>query len=276
MRYPYLVFNGQPNPFAKVIKQNLPETDKGVRAFNNWIWGLDNEANNWGVEYAMPSWLANVHNKYRGRCFLLGTGPSLLKQVELLPRLEKEYTFTCNRMAKFQEFKIRPFIHCVTEPQPFLEWGLDIVEVYNYPQAANKVACIWWPVKLPGWLWIPKAPEEIQIRWQGFHGLKEPLRPLPTGWASPLTIAQLAAWMGFTEFYFMGIDTTNVGQAWNPTTERATYPRNIRSICECFDRARMDIQMAGRKVYDCTPGGRINKEGILPYVELGDVLRDGA
>ena len=263
-----------PNPYKHLIKLDQIEADKGIRAFSNWLFGAENPDNNWGLEYLMPQWLEETHNKYSGRCFLMGTGPSLASQKALMSRLVGEYTFTCNRMALWNDLPFKPFVHCVTEPQPFLEWGIRIIPLYDYPGAQNKVACIWWPTSVPGWLWCPKAPEEIQIRWQGFYGLKQKFSPLPTGWASPLTIAQLAAWMGFREFYFLGIDTTDKGQAWDVEHGRTVFPRNTRSILECFERARIDIQLAGAKVYDCTPGGRVNQEGILQYVELGDVVKE--
>ena len=260
------------NPYAKIARESVADPSMALKAFSAWLWNGETPENNWDLEYAMPEWLQEIHNKYQGRCFLMGTGPSLAEQAALMPKLASEYVFTCNRMHLWKELGIRPFVHCVTEPQPFLEWGTNIAPIYDHPNAQNKVAVMWWPVRVPGWLWCPKAPEEIQIRWQGFYGMGEPFRPLPTGWASPLTISQLAAWMGFREFIFLGIDTTQQGQAWDPTNGRTLQARNIRSIMECFDRARVDIQRLGGVVYDCTPGGRINREGILPYRSLEDVL----
>ena len=260
------------NPYTAIAKSNEKPPDMALKAFSAWLWGGESPENNWGLDHEMPQWVQDIHNAYSGRCFLMGTGPSLASQVDLMPRMEKEYLFTCNRMKLWKDLKVRPFVHCVTEPQPFLEWGASIIPIYDHPNAQNKVGCTWWPIRVPGWLWLPKAPEEIQVRWQGFYGMKEPFRPIPTGWASPLTIAQLAAWMGFREFIFLGIDTTQQGQAWDATNGRTLQARNIRSILECFDRARIDIQLAGAKVWDATPGGRVNAEGILPYRDLAELL----
>ena len=161
-----------------------------------------------------------------------------------------------------------------------IAWGADISDVYDYPAAVNKVACSWWPLRgkslAKGWLWLPKAPDDRQVRWQGTWGLQDYLPPIPTAWASPLTIAQLALWMGFTELYFLGIDTTQEGQAWDKEFGRTAKPRNIRSILECADRVRMDVQMAGREIWDCTPGGRMSREGVLPYKSLEEGLSDGS
>ena len=78
--------------------------------------------------------------------------------------------------------------------------------------------------------------------------------------------------MGFTEIFFLGIDTTQGVQAWDAENGRTRFPRNIRSIVECFERAGRDMKRAGRKMYDCSQGGRINAEGALEYIALSEVL----
>ena len=87
-----------------------------------------------------------------------------------------------------------------------------------------------------------------------------------------VSIAELAAWMGFRTFNFLGCDTTQKGQAWDVEKGRTMQARNIRSILECFDRARIDIQLAGAEIWDCTPGGRLNQEGVLAYKPLEEAL----
>lgn len=248
----------------------------GIRAFSAWTQFAD-PSNNWGMdlsEFTMPlPWLQQVHNAYAGkRCFLLGTGPSLVNQLPLLGALKDEFTFTCNRMKRWGELPFTPFVHCVTEPGPVLGFGERINPIYDFPEAKNKVACIWWPVWAKDWLWMPKAPDDIQVRWSGTWGMGERLPPVPTAWASPLTIAQLALWMGFTELYLLGVDTTQQGQAWDMERGRTAKERNIRSILECAERMQRDIARHGRTLRDCTPGGRMNLEGCIPYLPLEEAL----
>jgi hypothetical protein len=274
-----VVYRQDVTPLPKLRHIVKPDKDKndreqfGWRAFSEFKVRSRPEEN-WGCEsYEQPEWINEAHNKHSGRCFLFGTGPSLVEQLPLLHKMEDEFTFTCNQMKKWKDLPFTPWTHCVTEPNPVMGFGKrGIASRYDYPTAQNKVCCIWFPIVDPTWVWVPKAPDDVQMRWHGFWGLKDYLPPIPTGWASPLTIAQFAAWLGFTEFYFVGIDTTQEGQAWDVTDGRTQNPRAIRSILESFDRGRMEIQRAGRKVYDCTPGGRVNREGILEFVELGDVL----
>jgi hypothetical protein len=257
---------------SKIAKAEMSQMSTSIRIFPGWSSFLGTSKNNWGMEITMPSWLDEVHNTKSGRVFYFGSGPSLVTQLPLLEAMVDEETWTVNRLSKWKELPFTPMHHCIAEPGPVLRWGQTINNLYAFPGAVNHIAVHWNSVTAPNWLWCPKAPDDIQMRWEGFYGLGNTLPPLPTGWASPLTTAQLGAWMGYTEFYFLGIDTTQMGQAWDAEQGRTTYPRNIRSILECFDRARTDIEQAGRKVYDCTPEGRINQEGVLEYVELGDVL----
>lgn len=252
----------------------LTPDDMAIRIFDG-MFDPPKPESNWGLEgIVQPAWIRDVHNTLTGRTFLFGTGPSLRAQLPLLRHMRAEQTWTVNRMRQWDNLPFKPFHHVVAEPGPIAAFGAVIAPLYDYPVALNRVAVNWWKVTAPGWLWVPKAPDDVQMRWDGFYGLGDTLPPLPTGWASPLTVAQLAAWMGFTEFYFLGIDTTQVGQAWDVEQGRTAKPRNIRSILECFDRARRDIQRAGRKVYDCTPGGRINQEGALEYRDLWEVLTE--
>lgn len=168
----------------------------------------------------------------------------------------------------------RPTYHGITEPGPIGGWGSYILAIFDFPEAENRIAINWWPVNVPGWKWVAKAPDEVQVRWEGWFGLDDHLPPIPTAWASPLTLGQLACWMGYTELYYLGIDTTQDGQAWDVEKGRTREPRSINSILECFDRARVQMDRAGRKIIDCTPGGLINRECVLEYRDLEEVLND--
>lgn len=249
-----------------------PSGDMVTRAFQ----GIENQSHaeaDFDMQLSQPDWIIKAHNTRSGRIFMFGSGPSLAKQRDLMPLMQEEQTWTVNRFGKWKP----PFIpthHSVAEPAPIMGDGKYVLPQYDFPKAQNRIAVSWWPVIAPGWLWVAKATDEIQMRWEGFQGLGEYLPPIATGWASPLTCSQVAAWLGYTEFYFLGIDTTQVGQAWDVETGRTTFPRSIRSICDSFARARAEIEKAGRTIIDCTPGGLINQEGILEYRDLAEVLHD--
>lgn len=259
-----------PNLRHLITEEDVDPT-MAMRSFNSRR-QFKEPSDNWNMGIETPAWVMDIHNKYTGRCFILGTGPSLAGQLPLLRHLNGEHTFTCNRMRSWGELPFVPYVHCITEPGPVIDFGRLIAPKYDFPEAQNRVACMWWPVRAKGWLWLPKAPDDIQVRWQGCFGMDETLPPLPSAWASPLTIAQFALWMGFTEIVLLGVDTTQEGQAWDPIQGRTQKARNIRSILECADRMRSQIWLGGRKIWDATPGGRMNKEGVLPYRALEDVL----
>ena len=261
------------NPFKHRVASLEERKDMGIRIFSN-LNLPDDPATNWGMEDLgdLP-WLDEVHNTMKGQmCFLIGTGPSLIDQLPLLKYLNNEYTFTCNRLNKWKERPFSPWLHCVTEPNPLVAWGAGVGPLYEVKDAVNWVACCWSRVTAKGWNWLPKAPDDVQVRWQGTFGMDDHLPPIPTAWASPLTISQLALWMGFDELYFLGNDLTQMGQAWDREQGTTKFPRNIRSIMECADRINRDIWRRGRKVYDCTPYGRMNEEGVMKYISLEEVL----
>jgi len=264
------------NPFMDIARtqaREVHEDTMGIRVFSGLGgWGYDPKEN-WGMDIEMPAWVGEVHNAYRGqRAFMLGTGPSLIDQLPLLERLKTEYTFTCNRMRRFKELPFTPFLHYVSEPGPLVAWGAGVGTAYDVPEAQNHVACVWSRVTAPGWLWLPKAPDDVQMRWQGCFGMDDYLPPIPTAWASPLTMSQLALWMGFEEIVILGSEITQVGQAWDRERGTTKYPRNIRSILECADALSRNIWRRGRKIWDATPGGRLNVEGGMRYKPLEEIL----
>lgn len=229
--------------------------------------------NDWGMPVGQPQWVRDAHDTHKGeRIFILGSGPSLSTQTALLPRLADEATWTVNRMARFKDLGFTPSFHSIAEPGPIFQWGRRIHPQYDFPEARVRIAIHWFPVTAPGWLWCAKAPDDIQVRWQGCHGMDDRLPPLPSAWASPLTVTQLALWMGFTEVFLLGCDTTQGGQAWDVQGGTTRFPRSIISILESADRIRCEVERHGRRIYDCTPGGRMNQEGILPYRDLAEVL----
>ena len=108
------------NPYRKMALQIGLKEDYGVRAFPTFT-SQSKPENDWNMEIDWPDWVSDVHNKNQGeRCFIFGTGPSLTTQIDLLPKMADEYTFTCNRMRQWGDVPFRPYIHCITEPGPMV------------------------------------------------------------------------------------------------------------------------------------------------------------
>ena len=244
--------------------------------------------------------LDNWHNIAEGRIFILGTGPSLIDQLPLLALLQDEATFACNSLPSWKELPFTPTYYGVTDIEDqrtldSLTWPeLDMHKFQvGWKDAVGRGADVLgdeYPQN-DAFIWVEKAEENVQMWNSGFVGLGLHLLPLPTGRTSPFTLAQLAAWFGYREFYFLGIEQTR-GYCHDPGatmgfTNRQAFPldKNPKyqmAIQRSAQRMRMDIENAGAHVYDCSPGGLLNETNniqrgiptpvILEYRDLGGVL----
>jgi len=233
--------------------------------------------------------IQSLHNQYKGRVFIVGNGPSLLGQQGLLARLQSERTHTCNGMYLWKDLPFLPTFYGISsnkrhhmEAVNELESWRPVVKLMlkkNYPSFGLR----------DDWVWVP-ANFGLWMIDRGFHGFGDTLPVLPHGRATPLTQCQVMAWMGFTEFCFLGVDETSYGHVYGtngPLAERRKdgglgeplngkeWLLNEQATFDSYVRARQDIEVAGSRIYDCTPNGRLNREGILPYAELADVLNTG-
>ena len=79
--------------------------------------------------------------------------------------------------------------------------------------------------------------------------------------------------MGYEEFYLVGNEFSKAGYAWEPAAQRNFEERNGVRVEKSSALMKIQIERAGRKIIDCTPGGRLNEKGILPFRPLSEVLR---
>lgn len=232
-----------------------------------------------------------MHNAYKGRVFVMGNGPSLREQLPLLKRMEGEYTMGCNSLLMWRDFPFTPAFYGVSDVP-----GAETLEKVVFPEHDMQRFNVAWPERWQRhdrYIYVEKAPDSVQVQTSGTVGLGDTLPPIPTGRTTPLTIAQLALWFGFTELYFLGIEQTR-GYAHDPDavisfSGRQEFPadKNPRyklAVQRCAQRMRDDMAAEGRAIYDCTPGGFLNETGrglhdsdaphknILPYRDLATVL----
>ncbi len=223
---------------------------------------------------AQPDSVLAMKGMYEGRrAFMVGNGPSLLEQMDVLPLLDGEITVTCNYIYRWMECPFTPTYWGITEP--------DIKERHRRTLEATRAR---WPDVTPlffhsspdflgadareeGWTWVERSEQMMQH--DGFAGLGDTLGALPTGWTTPLTMAQLMAWCGVREFYFIGMDISDTGWTY-ALSGRTLHERSIKAIRECFARARADIEAVGGSIVNCTPGSRLGK--VIEYRPLEEVL----
>lgn len=235
--------------------------------------------------------LNDYHNASSGRCFMVGNGPSLLEQLHLLPLLKDETTFCCNSIGEWDELPFEPTYYGVTDLSDY-KW----LERNRFPHWKKtlrfNVQFVDWP-EHPDFQTVQKAPDNVQVDPYGTVGMDETLPPIPTARTTPLTLGQLALWMGHRELFYIGIEQTR-GYAYDvdatmSMTGRHAFPldKNPKyqtAIQRNAAQMRKDIEAHGGRIVDCTPGGLLNVTGkdiprrnvpwrdVLPYESLESVL----
>jgi hypothetical protein len=234
-----------------------------------------------------------LHNTGSGRIFILGTGPSLLEQMPLLKHLKDEATFACNTLLQWPELPFVPTYYGIGD----IYDKDDIDKLASFVPDKTCAFNVQWPNNYnnPRFTYVEKAHDSFQMRSYGFVGLGDELPAIPTGRTTPLTLAQIAAWIGYREFYLLGMEQTR-GYCHDPeamvsgaSKRGAAFPidKNPRyriSIQHCARRMRQDLEEIGGSVTDCSPGGLLNHTGrqihqglppignVLEYKPLEEVL----
>jgi hypothetical protein len=235
----------------------------------------------------------DLHNTASGRCFLLGNGPSLRERPDCLALLKDEATFCCNTFPMWDPLPFIPKYYGVTdidEEEHLADrvWPhLDMTRFHvgwNGPEDVGADILGRGYPHNDAFLWVQKAPEHHQINTTGFMGLGNELPPLPTGRSTPITLAQLAAWIGYREFYFLGMEQTR-GYAHDPNARYSgsgliedfpldKSPRYQMAVQRTAERMRRDVEAVGGHVYDCSTLGLLNATGRLfkrPGIEWKEV-----
>lgn len=151
--------------------------------------------------------LAAYKDKYKGqRCVVIGNGPSLTPQD--LDMLKDEITFASNRIYNlYDKTSWRPTFLCAQDhvvlesirenlPQVAKESELTILaaSAYEMYQDAGIENLVWMPLRF-----IP--PKKNRYRFSA-----DATQEVVEGLTITYSCMQLAAYMGFTEIYLLGID----------------------------------------------------------------------
>ena len=212
------------------------------------------------LRYTRLFW-EEMRNTHHGRIFILGNGPSLLRQLKFLGGLKSEATFGCNYLLDWKELPFIPTYYSITDEHPIK------APLWTYPEVGDKMFRIYGSKERcvhPMWHWWPMYSDKHRVENEGMAGFmglsgEGEWGCLRTGWCCPNTNVQIAAWLGYREFYFLGMDTTPVGYIYNPTEVRKSFPRMFGGIQRSVRRTRQIIEANGGKIYDCTPLGWLNE-----------------
>lgn len=166
---------------------------------------------------------AQFKNVHQGeRCFILGNGPSLKK--ENLKCLEKELVFSVNQIARHPDFDaIKPTYHFWADPTFFqLDQSksedrelLDIMKKVN--TSHNSPMCFF-PIEQKDFVQRNHLDKELKVSYFYSHqvfydGYKKEIdysHSVPAFGTVVQWCITMAIYMGFSEIYLLGCDTTSL------------------------------------------------------------------
>lgn len=199
-------------------------------------------------------------NKHVGqRCFVAGTGPSL-NNIDLT-KLKGEFVVGCNLLFR----KMWPNILCMSDNRRWADWHKEIIKSRDsYGQLVlSSPPC----PKVP--VWAYSVPMDLGRR--VYNSQFDPDLG-STCWHRTVIMdlcLPLVLYMGFSEVYLIGCDSTHVGHFYNPGVpfemgERASFTELDRAWAVFRDMfAHRD-----RLLKNATFGGRDIPVPRVPYVEL--------
>jgi len=202
----------------------------------------------------------------------VGNGPSMnLLTDEEIHLLKEERTFSGSRWFMWPKSWTTDF-YILTERKQATEW-----KERGFNKATAKEAKFWvtWQPAPAGWVPVPRPPSNAHdVLNYGTRGLKGNCKVgqdgsphLHHGKDTPLAMAQVAAYMGFSEMYLIGCETEGAGRSY----EDAPRAMHIGGVMDAYyERAGKELPLV-----DCTPGGRLSRVGALKYKPLAEVLGNG-
>lgn len=217
-----------------------------------------------------PQAVLDMQATKTGRMFLVGNGASLVDDLELLPALNGEATWTCNFFPSWSDRPFEPTYYALSENYHVNRHGIGKFGWLGFE--AQRFAFHRGIVRQEPYQWVAKAPAEITVFDVGIAGLGDHLPPIPPPFCTMFYCLQLGLWMGYEEVYLLGNEFTTTGYAWDAQAERKFDEGLGRRIENVARLIRIHMERAGRKLFDCTPGGRLGSKGILEFRPLEEVL----
>lgn len=221
------------------------------------------------------------------RCFVIGNGPSLTP--EDLSKLKDEYTFAANRIFyMFGKTDWRPTYYCAQDSVVIDDIISDLPKVAEVCQKMFLISDCY-----------KQASEELKsnpnvlffiAKYVSAH--KERLfsdeveKYVSGGGSVTYAAIQLAAYMGFSEIYLIGVDHSYAATSFKDNKVSASdvsasyfdgMPSNIKmtkpnpdNATVSFMKAKEHCDAIGVKIMNATRGGKLE---VFPRVKLEDILR---
>jgi hypothetical protein len=223
-----------------------------------------------------PDDIVALHNTRKGELFIVGCGPSLLSQVDLLPQLEGRDTWGINRLPTWADMPFDLTYWSAHEGNLMTRHGGNVFDflplegtecftVHPVPTRFSRRGVAQWVAK----------SEDVVVE-NHVAGLGETLPPLSIAYSGVGIACQLAFWMGYTDIFILGSEFSDAGYVWDPGAGRSFDRGQAHRAIRGMTRVAQAAEAHGRRVIDCTPGGLLNAyggvPGPLPFTELAEVL----
>ena len=206
--------------------------------------------------------LEHLHNIASGRIFIVGTGASLLTQIPTLKKLKKEVTFGINGLVQWDDLPFTPTYYSIG-----VLWRLPYADQLK----KTKLFVTW--NEDPGddkWTWVPRiASRHRSMLDNPIQGFGKSFGTMPTARTAPLTMIQVAAWMGYREFYLVGVELSAEGHCYSPKDVHRQGRLNP-AIIENAVMLRAEVEANGGSLVDCSVGGELRS--VLEHRSLEEVL----
>lgn len=251
----------------------------------------------------------NIHKGHR--CFILGNGPSL--NDEDLSCLEKEYVFTVNQIARHKDFKkVNSNYHFWADPVFFKvdnnkPGDMEMLESMRMVNMDGNVPQCFFPIEQVGFIKQYNLDNDISANYfatglQTYEGFDETIdytKFVPEFGTVVMWCITMAVYMGFSEIYLLGCDTTGIITTINSALnniDNSTYAYQVTeneksrlkdilnkvplTICiEAqlntllqYDRLYKYCKNRGIKLVNCSSKTIIES---VPRMRLNDVLEEG-
>ena len=223
--------------------------------------------------------MRSLKDKFAGeRIFIIGNGPSLNKHD--LKKLDQEYSFGVNSIFLKEKSGFKPTFYSV-EDSHVVDDNLE--QIINY-QTNIKFFLSLYKDKLPADKNVIFVDGDL-----GFYRRTHPFGGVPrfsrdasevvfTGQSVTIMNLQIAFYMGFSEFYLIGMDFNYIkpdsvietGLTWQSTEDdpnhfdpsyfgpgKKWHDPQLDKVELNYRHAKSAIEMSGRRIYNASIGGKL-------------------
>lgn len=231
--------------------------------------------------------IAKLKDKYKGkRCFLVGNGPSLRAEDLSLLKENNEITFGFNRIYNiFEDTAWRPTFY-ISQDEKMLAGCVDVVSNMQLENKFIPIQMDWYfNLKVSGAVNF-NIVSQVSENPSEFLFSDDASKCLYNSGTGMYTAVQLAAYMGFKEIYFIGVDhhfhtsINNKGEIvvdntvkdyftdkYNEDKDNLFIPNTEKSTLT-YIAMKKHCDMRNISVYNATRGGKLEVFKRVNFDEL--------